>query len=318
MSKSTASFIAYDLRPAKQIERRMIVDFVRGASACGVKLSEYRYVGMGGIRFVDFLMVYRYLGITSMVSLEQDDGIIARCRLNKPIGAIELFEGPSGEFFGAYEPISPEVIWLDNDWSIGKSVIDDVLAVGSKAVLGSFFFTTISGEPPRFLQQKSVDERLAYYKEELGEFGRELNRDDLQNSAFRTTVAHALLHSIIFAFAHRTDGTFLPILRVIYKDSMSMVTVGGVFAPTSAVGDYQREIYGAIPLLGKLADEAFYEIDTVNLTDTERRLFEFAVTSDDRRDELVAELISLGFEQSHIDSYSDLVRFMPRYVESYL
>ena len=54
MSQSTASFIAYDLRPAKEIERRMIVDFVRGVSGCGIDLSLYHYLGMGGSAFYRF------------------------------------------------------------------------------------------------------------------------------------------------------------------------------------------------------------------------------------------------------------------------
>ena len=72
MKASTANFIAYNLRPAKQTERRLLLDFLSCAREEGIANSEYRYVGMGGMMFYDFHLIHRFLGISQMISLERD------------------------------------------------------------------------------------------------------------------------------------------------------------------------------------------------------------------------------------------------------
>lgn len=82
MKDSTATFISYNLRPAKQAERRLLLDFLKCASQIGLAISSYRYVGMGGTMFYDFYLMHRFLGITNMISLERDKKICPRARFN--------------------------------------------------------------------------------------------------------------------------------------------------------------------------------------------------------------------------------------------
>lgn len=318
MTKSTASFIAYDLRPAKQIERRMLLDFVRSAAGNGMDLSLYHYVGMGGVRFIDFLMVHRYLGITDMTSLEQSADIFARCEFNKPLGSIRLFPGSASSYLATYSPTGPGVVWLDYDWSLSNAVQNDVVTVATKSKVGSFLFVTVSGDPPRFLRDKNTDERLAYYMDELGDFALGFSKEDFQNASFRETMAKTLLAICTFAFASRVDASFLPLFRVIYRDSTPMVTVGGVLSPPLSANSYRSAICTGMPLLDSLGSKDFYEIDTLNLTEPERRLFELAATSDFLDPDRESPLKALGFGQGDLVTYRDLVRYMPRYVESYL
>lgn len=55
MKESTASYIAYDLRPAKQAERRILLDFLKCANEVGITISDCRYVGMGGLNITIFI-----------------------------------------------------------------------------------------------------------------------------------------------------------------------------------------------------------------------------------------------------------------------
>ena len=318
MSRSTATFIAYDLRPAKQIERRMLIDFVRSASAVGLDLSSYKYVGMGGIRFIDFLMAHRYLGITSMVSLEQDDGIVPRCRLNNPLKCITLFEGDSSSFISGDVISEPRLVWLDYDWSLSRAAIDDITSLGTKLVPGSFLFCTVSGSAPRFLESKSTEERAAHYKEELGDFSLDYGPADFTNSAFPESIARMLLAIFIFAFSSRTDGIFIPMFRVVYVDSMPMVTIGGIFVDDKVSNAVVNSVSRSIPPLGALGEGELYKIDVPNLTEIERRLFELAATDIGNDPALLSSITDLGFEVTEIDAYKPLVRFAPRYVETYL
>lgn len=318
MSQSTASFIAYDLRPAKQIERRMLIDFVRSSSGCGMDLSLYHYIGMGGVRFIDFLIVHRYLGISDMTSVEQNQNILPRCEFNKPIGSIRIFPGEASDYLNSYAPKGPGLIWLDYDWSLSNKVQNDIVAIGSKAKVGTFLFVTVAGDPPRFLRDKGTDDRLAYFTDELGDFARTLSRDEFQNSVFRFTIAKTLLAIISFAFANRTDSTFLPLFRVIYKDTTAMVTVGGLLSPPLEVNKYRAAIFSGMSLLGRLGTNDFYEIDTLNLTEQERAAFEIVATSNPIDRVREDEIKKLGFDDSDITIYRDLIRYMPRYIESYL
>jgi len=68
---STTDFISYDLRPAKQTERRILLDFLKCANECGMTISDCRYVGMGGTAFYDFHLMHRFLGVNRMTSLER-------------------------------------------------------------------------------------------------------------------------------------------------------------------------------------------------------------------------------------------------------
>ena len=45
--------VPYDLRPAKQAERRMLVDAFMILSQAGFPIRDYQYTGMGSVYFVD-------------------------------------------------------------------------------------------------------------------------------------------------------------------------------------------------------------------------------------------------------------------------
>ena len=79
--QSTAKFVSYDLRPSKQIERKMMLDSFGAAMEAGFSISEYRYVGMGGNRFYDFMLIHKFLGIEKMISLEHDRKMIPRANI---------------------------------------------------------------------------------------------------------------------------------------------------------------------------------------------------------------------------------------------
>ena len=81
MKQSTAKFILYNLRPAKQAERRILLDFLKCANVIGVPISSSRYVGMGGTTFYDFHLLHRFLGINRMISLERNNAFAVRIQL---------------------------------------------------------------------------------------------------------------------------------------------------------------------------------------------------------------------------------------------
>jgi len=78
MSPSTRSWqtVPYDLRAAKQIERRMIIDALQQFATAGFDIRKYLYLGMGSIYFVDFILFHKWLGAMSVALLELSSGDI--------------------------------------------------------------------------------------------------------------------------------------------------------------------------------------------------------------------------------------------------
>ena len=59
--------VHYEFRPAKQVERRMLIHTFQSLMELGFPISKYKYTGLGSIYFVDFAMFHRYLGISKFL-----------------------------------------------------------------------------------------------------------------------------------------------------------------------------------------------------------------------------------------------------------
>ena len=80
------------------------------------------------------------------------------------------------------------------------------------------------------MAKASSQERMNEFHERLGYFLGQKSLREFEDDHFRATVADILLRIVRYAFNARPDGTFYPVLKVIYKDSSWMVTIGGFFA----------------------------------------------------------------------------------------
>ena len=89
-----ASFeeIDFRLRPAKQIERKMICDALHRLTEFAW-LDSYRYVGFGGIYFSEFVLFHKQLGIEDMISIERETDKRPRFGFNAPYKCITMKYG---------------------------------------------------------------------------------------------------------------------------------------------------------------------------------------------------------------------------------
>ena len=316
MVRSTAHFISYDLRPAKQSERTILLDLLRLASDAGLPIKNYRYVGMGANRFYDFLLMHKYLGITNMVSVEHDPVMFQRAQFNCPYSFIDVQNTTTEEFITSDRFEDPTIVWFDYDGGIGTTIIEDIMSLGTKLKVGDLCFVTVYGGPPGILSRKNTTERYEWIKEELGDIGASVLKEDVENSTFVRAVHKILVAAFRFAFAARREGRFSPLLQVKYSDSSPMITVGGgLFADGTAL-DLKRRLRDAMTFLD-VQDKTFYEIKSLHLTDRERVLFDLVATRPTRRRRTeINQLKKIGFSDEDIAAYRDLIRHLPRYVES--
>jgi len=314
-ARSTAKFISYDLRPAKQSERGMLVDALKLGGDCGLNIRDYRYVGMGANRFYDFLLLHKYLGIRDMVSIEHDKDMYARALYNVPYRFIDVRNTTVVEFLATDRNEKPEIIWLDYDGGIGPDIVADILSMANRLKQGDFCFVTVSGPPPRVLEAKSDADRLTYLRDTMGDVVGEVSLEDVEKHSFPQAVHKILYSAFKNAFAPRLDGSFIPLVQLEYADSMSMVTVGGAMLADGTAASYRSRMKHAFPYLS--TDEPrLYDIRSFNLTERERSLFDRASTTKNKRSAEWNTLKKLGFKDTDFDSYNELIRYLPRYVET--
>lgn len=318
MKVSSAYKIQYDIRPAKQTERRVLLDILRAAADVGFDLRKYKYIGFGGFKFYDFEMLFRHLGIRDMTSVELDDSLFARCRFNKPFSFIDFQEGLLGDYLGRTIFQKPLVAWLDYDCHISGKVIEDIRTISAKAPVGSFVFVTIDARISDGMREFSPAERLAAVRDEYGDFALVVNSEDLEPAKFPVFAERVVWSALAESLSRRSDGVFVPIIRVFYKDTALMVTVGGCLCDVEPADSLRRRMRRDFRFLIPSGKAEPYSIPLFNLTARERQLLDRAVTRRKHEEDLRKSLRRLGFTVAEIDDYKRMVRFVPKYFESYI
>src|SRR5437867_59290 len=137
MKSASALKVIYNLRPAKQIERRMLIDALQILAEGGFKLREYQYTGMGSLYFVDFILFHKLLGIRDLVSVEMDKSLQKRVRFNCPFDLIDLKSAAIGDIIPSLDKNKKHLLWLDYDFRLSKTVVEDVAAASYQLSAGS-------------------------------------------------------------------------------------------------------------------------------------------------------------------------------------
>src|SRR5436190_20210322 len=118
--------VQYDLRPAKQVERRMVIDACQLLSLANFPIRDYQYTGFGSFYFVDFILFHKLLGIRDMVSVERDTRIKKRIKYNCPFACVELLMTSSTAVIPTLSQDKKHILWLDYDSVLSANHILDV------------------------------------------------------------------------------------------------------------------------------------------------------------------------------------------------
>lgn len=315
MKVSSAYKVQYDIRPSKQTERRLLLDILRTSSEIGINWQNYKYVGFGGFRFYDFEMLFRHLGIKDMASIELDKTLFKRCKFNKPYDFIDFEEGMLSDFLDEAVFRKPIVAWLDYDCNMSSSVARDVETLCAKVPLGSFIFATVDARIPDGMRSETPTQRLASVQDEYRD-GSIANAEDLETDNFPNFAERVLWTSLTGSFQKRTDGTFVPLIRAFYKDTAIMATVGGCLFEASNAALLSAKLRRNFGFLVSQRTNRPYSIPPFNLTTKERELLNRAVTKSGGISN--KQLKDLGFTKAAMREYQRMVRFIPKYVETYI
>lgn len=144
----TASYerINYALRPAKNIERKMIADALRRLRGFA-PLKTYRYIGLGSTYFSDFTLFHKALDIQQMTSIEEDEQNSERFEFNVPFGCVEMAFGHSTDVLPTLSWDAETIVWLDYDDPLDGGMLADIRFVTAEAKPGSVLIVTANAHP---------------------------------------------------------------------------------------------------------------------------------------------------------------------------
>lgn len=310
MSAPTESYLKvhYELRPAKQVERRMLIDAFQLLAQSGFSIRDYQYTGMGSIYFVDFSLMHRLLGINRMLSVEYSTNVRKRVAFNRPFAWVDTKIAPIGDVIPTLSKDRQHILWLDYDGIIQNSHLQDVSVAATFLSVGSLLLVTVDIEPDCL---DGPSGWLDHFREEGGEyFDSSLRKKDFGQSQLARRNIDLIGKAIKAGLTGRSGVQFIPMFNFVYRDGHEMLTVGGMIGTSSE----RRRIAGS-----GLAETDYFRstlekdpcvIEVPRLTRKERQHLDAQMPCD-------VGWVPLEFELSadHVIAYQKIYRYCPSYAE---
>ncbi|MFX1487478.1 MAG: O-methyltransferase, partial [Promethearchaeota archaeon] len=232
--------VQYDLRPAKQVERRIFIESFQLLAEVGFPIRDYQYTGMGSIHFVDFAMFHKFLGINRLLSVEIESDIDQRLKFNTPYaGCVKVVSGQKiGEYIPQLSNDCKHVLWLDYDNLLSNEMLRDVSQAITMLPDSSILLVTVDTEPPRYEDGEREGEKMGandtrrYFEEVAEGFADYLTDtwvdDDFEWDKLPDINAQLLIKSITEGLKGRSEPCFVPLFHFLYSDGHRMLTIGGM------------------------------------------------------------------------------------------
>jgi len=325
MSNSYRS-INYSLRPAKNIERKMLCDTFRRLSYFD-KIESYRYIGFGSTYFSDFILFHKALDIRDMMSIEKDVDNEERFKFNCPFQCIKIEFNHSNEVLPSLDWDVRTILWLDYDGKLDTTVLTDVACFCANALPGSVIVVTVNAhrdildyselEQPynpieelhKFRLQELI-ERVGEEKIPQGVEGKNLNRKGIAK-VYHTIITNEIHQTLNDRNGVLEDGhkiRYKQLFNFHYADQAPMLTVGGVLyeeKQSKIINECRLE---SLPFVRTGTDP--YLIEVPNLTYQELRyLDKYLPLEENNRPEV-------PIPEEDIEKYARMYRYFPTFAEA--
>jgi hypothetical protein len=303
--------INYALRPAKNIERKMISDVLRRLRAFA-PLHVYRYVGFGSAYFSDFTLLHKALDLRTMISIEKDIANRDRFEFNRPFSCVEMAYGTATAILPTLDWDYESIVWLDYDSKIKSYVLADLAFACMEAKPGSALIVTVNAHP-----DDDIDGRVEILNESVGPDNvpsdirapadlagwkmAEVSRRILENTI------QATLRDRNAGGADAEEIHYEQLFNFHYQDGPKMLTVGGILyradqkhlLATCAFQDFDYARNGADA----------YRIEVPNLTFREMRHLNAQLPDADPPE-------APGVPATEVGKYERVYRFFPAFVDA--
>jgi hypothetical protein len=310
MSSPSYTKIDYSLRPAKSIERKMLIELLRRLDR-SASLRHYRYVGFGSPYFADFALIHRALGVQEMVSIEREVGDEARFRFNAPFAAIDLKFGESTEVLPELSWTQRSIVWLDYDGRLDSGKLEDIDYLIRNLASGSVLVVSVNAHPPR-----DIEGRVSQIKEDLGNaVPRSASNESLGGWGTAAVYREIINEQITVSLGERNTGQpeaahfhYRQLFNFEYQDGAKMLTLGGLVFDAGQKGVYNGCAFDDFDFFRE-GDDA-YTIDIPRLTLKEMRHLEAQLPGS-----AYSDLSSVGIPEPDAKIYAEVYRYFPKFVD---
>jgi hypothetical protein len=303
------SKIDYSLRPAKHVERRMLVDALRRLTPFGA-VESYRYIGFGAVYFRDFILMHRELGITEMLSIERDTFQKERYEFNRPFACVRQQFAEASAVLPTLDWGLKTILWLDYEGQLDSSNLSDIGFFCANAPPGSVLIVTVNvqADHPKAKPLDALQERV---KPE--NVPADIDAKSLTGWGLATVSRRIVVNKIRETLDARNGGRpdlarfdFKQLFNFHYEDDARMLTVGGLLYERG-----QQHILSSCSFeqlrFVRTAEEP-YRIDVPKLTYKELRFVDAQLPAADIR-----SVERRGIPMEELQRYESLYRYFPAF-----
>lgn len=315
----------YAVRPNKNVERKVFAE-VLSVLAGPFGLSSYRYIGLGSMWFVDFVLFHKTLRIRDMISIEREAA--DRARFNAPLNCVRVEAGDTSTVLPELNlAATPLLAWLDYDGSADPSVLEDVKLLASVALRRSILLFSVNASHTQFDSKEVKDAasenlkatlREALIKTHFGDAAPEpFPKASISKGAFSGVLADMLFSWIdraILKAGRKDKAEFVRLFNVVYSDGAPMVTVGGMIATAEDKAMLAScNLPARFPFVGSAQQT---RIDVPPLTIKEKMAIDSLLPrADTLSSDLVAGRCGFLLDQESLDAYATYYWHYPVFSE---
>ncbi len=328
--------IDYELRPAKNVDRRVFVDLL-ARSERYLTLADATYVSMGGYPMTDHRMIHRRLDIENLVSIDGDPEVVQRQNFNKPTEKCICLHLQSGELIEDLDDIlsrnnidveARKVIWLDytkpntldtqlNEFEglLNKAAEHDIVRITLNANNDALKYETgknLDALALRNARFQALEKMIGSYLPNGS------SPKDLSNSSFPMLLSKILGRAAESAFPPADKFSFFPLSTIAYQDGQRMLTMTGIVIDKINIQKFLDETgLKQWPFFSS----SFDDVNTLRvavLTMKERMLMERLAVS--AKDEKIGD--HLGFQkfadlkvEDYFEDFKGHARFYPTHAQ---
>lgn len=317
MNSPTNSFLKvyYELRPSKQIERRMLIHSFHELRNIGCNIATYQYCGMGSIFFTDYILFHKYLGIDDMVSVEYSPKAKKRVNFNKPFKFIKIKYEDIALTVSALSKNKKHLLWLDYDSFPDEDKLTTIHDAVSKLSTNSILLITFDAELLKN-DENLPDPHYTFesYKQLFGiYFDSNLSIEDFTRETLPKTLIKLTSNLISFSLSGNLEKKFQPLYSFVYADGHQMLTMGGILLPKSQSTDLNKMNIDSMHFLRTSFNDDPYYINVPILTKKERAFMDSLMNKS--QDVKIKEF---EIEDKMIKHYQEIYRYYPNYFEALL
>jgi hypothetical protein len=312
----TASYekLNYRLRPAKHIERGMIVEALQRLRMFA-PLRQYRYIGLGSLYFADFVLVHKTLGIKTMVCIEKDEPKRDRFEFNRPFRTVEIKFGHSNAVLPTLKWAQRSIVWLDYDCGLNKDVLTDIGWVCGAARSGTVLIVSVNAEPEKEDDDEHESKRVVALRTAVGSTNVPEGITKAGHlagwrlaEAGRTIIDSAIRESVYDRSVPGDRFGYRQLFNFEYRDGVRMSTVGGIILSDDDCGRFDECEFHDLPYMKDGAEALRIEVPF--LTNREVRLLDRYLPATSAG--LSVSMIPERARKAYAASY----RFFPTFVDA--